>query len=466
MANYTRIDIKNIDIPYDYKIFNEHSPSNSKKLKKTTIWYKVNGSITEEDVKKINQLPGCFVLVLDNTKGQNSEIIKKLDSTKVRLSVLGGLDYCNKKKYNIDNYILRTINSPIELSKVIEFFEKIERGIKYTWTDEQKCMYIYKVLVEKMHYKYDNEREFENGKDVVRMLQGVLYGKLVCAGFALVFKEAMDRIGIPCLYQNVQHHHSWNIIHLNGKNYGVDLTWDCCSKGKNNECKFIYFGRDNNFYNNKHHDISNELEEIKCKLSTFEHNVLSNNLYIITKQKNIGKYSFESTYDCYGNKVNYYMIAINLYVIKTSKHLSVISTNNLVKELKTNSIDNILLKNSPNIKFKKYIRQDESEFLIIDRNKTKKGVKEFYYIDILNTNNSTNTKTLEFRRGVILSEMDLCNPTNEIIRRLIANNLLSHERLARKINYYNGYVGYIGTNYNMFYDSVFEKEELGIHVRK
>ena len=109
-------------------------------------------------------------------------------------------------------------------------------------------MYIYKTLTEALHYNMDHEPEYVNGKDVVRSLNGLLHGRLVCSGFALVFKEAMDRIGVPCAYQNRQGHHSWNIVELEGKLRGVELTWDCCGKNKNNKTsniiklsKFFFF---------------------------------------------------------------------------------------------------------------------------------------------------------------------------------------------------------------------------------
>ena len=48
----------------------------------------------------------------------------------------------------------------------------------------------------------------------------------------------------------------------------------------------------------------------------------------------------------------------------------------------------------------------------------------------------------------------------------IANLLLAKERLARKINHYNGYVGYISQKGEMIYNKEFEQQELGIFNRK
>ena len=100
-------------------------------------WYIVEGEITEEDVKKINNLSKNVVLVLKNTKGQNADAIQKITTTNVEFSVMGGLNYLNKNKFRSSNYIARTIIKPKDLSAVIKYFEKIESKIRYNWTDAQ-----------------------------------------------------------------------------------------------------------------------------------------------------------------------------------------------------------------------------------------------------------------------------------------------------------------------------------------
>jgi len=52
------------------------------------------------------------------------------------------------------------------------------------------------------------------------------------------------------------------------------------------------------------------------------------------------------------------------------------------------------------------------------------------------------------------------------IEKKIANSLLSRERVDRKINHYQGYVGYLGKDGGMYYDESFEKDKLNIHARK
>lgn len=467
MAKFIRLDKTKIDYLSPNYIFNSSD-------KKAFEFYLVEGRITEEDVKKINRLNSYTILILKNTKEQDSQIIRKIISPNVKFSIVGGLDYINKRKFNDSHYILRTLHYPHILAKIIEYFEKIEKGIRYTWTDIQKCMYIYKTLTELLHYKYDCENDYENGRDVVRSLEGVLYGKLVCSGFALVFKEAMDRVGIPCIYQNRINHHSWNIVKLNGKNVGVELTWDCYNKGKNNTCQFAYFGRDSHFYEDKHHDISCEIEEQRYTLSTITESELSKDMSIITNLTNVRKEIMLQTTDISSVNVYYILYSMdsryNIYLVQyNNKNNFVILENSkdIQTELKKKSINKLIietLQNPKYLEFQKdkqlYRRKDGSEFFIKDNKVSKNGVNDYYYFDILEKDGKR-----ILRRAVILSEMDLIH-TSSLETDMIANNLLGKDRLGRKINYYHGYVGYFDAKNNMLYNRNFEEQELGIKIRK
>ena len=56
-------------------------------------------------------------------------------------------------------------------------------------------MFLYNALVVDMDYAYGYEN-IQSVGTTERSLNGILYGKLVCAGFAQVYKEMLDRIGI------------------------------------------------------------------------------------------------------------------------------------------------------------------------------------------------------------------------------------------------------------------------------
>jgi len=438
-------------------------------LRKYNCWI-VNGDFTEEDVNLINS-KNNIMLIFSNTKGINKDLIRKLNNT-VKISILGGLDYINKNKYKGRNYIERTIFTPTSLYKVIEYFEKIESKIRYSWTDEEKCMYVYKTLAEYLHYKYDEEDDYENKKDIVRSLDGLLYGRLVCAGFALVFKEMMDRLGIKCEYQNMQRHHSWNTVEFDGKYYGLDLTWDCSNKSKDNECNFYYFCNDEEFYKNKNHNLSKEAEEVKYNLSTFSNEKIKsmrNNI----NNGNVKTKNMEKIIDIDGNiiyfirfseKEDYYKYMVyydnQLNIINTtSKDPSILTKKNIEYALSNNGcIENI---EDINNEYVKYYRDDSSQFFIKKTQKLQNNIYEFYYYEIFEKDNE-----LIFRRGIVLSEMDLTINYSENIKDIIANQMLSKERIKRKINYYNGYVGFIGNDLELYCYSDFEQNELGIMTRK
>lgn len=62
-------------------------------------------------------------------------------------------------------------------------------------------------------------------------------------------------MGIKNYYQNQKNTHDFNIIEIDGKRYGVDVTWDNdLKKNYNGRCVFGNFAHDSNFYNtNRHH---------------------------------------------------------------------------------------------------------------------------------------------------------------------------------------------------------------------
>ena len=245
--------------------------------------YLVSGVLTEEDVEKINSFNRELLLIFDNTKDIKPDMLKKI-SDKVTISIKGGLDYIEKTKYQkyYERYFNDTLYKPLELIPIIEYFEKIESKIKPNWTDTQKSLYIFKTLARNLHYRYKNESKTENGKSVIDCLRGLLYGKLICAGFSLVFKETMDRINVPCFYQ-MSHKscHAWNIVILDGKPRGIELTGACSNKDENGGISPDFFGASPNFYDDPHHDLTDEPEEEKFELVPFTDDEIYENNEII-----------------------------------------------------------------------------------------------------------------------------------------------------------------------------------------
>ncbi len=217
--------------------------------------YKIEGVLNSGDIKWINSLENSTLIIAENTIGMTSEFLNNITSECVMFSVKGGLDYETKKKYDDERYIKRTMFSPKGLVKILTYFEYNEKFLDPNWTERQTAMFLYNALAVDIDYeeKYD---EVLNRGIMERSMNGILFGKLVCSGYALTFHEMMTRVGIKSYYQNKRNSHSFNVINVDNKLLGVDITWDSYNRNKlENMCPFLHFGTDENFYNNKSHSL-------------------------------------------------------------------------------------------------------------------------------------------------------------------------------------------------------------------
>ncbi len=384
------------------------------------IKFNYNNTITPDLIKKAEQrYPNQdIMIVIENTKYQSPEKLEEIatlyKNKKIIISVTGGLNP-KKEKFNDEYYQRRTYHSPLELSKIIRFFQKIERRIKMDWSELEKAMYIYATICNSMNY---DENEI-NGVDMARSLSGVLYGKAVCSGFALILKEAFDRVGIECVYQNMESYHSWNVAKINGKYRALDLTWDCYKKGKNG-CQFIHFGREEDFYKDTAHSVKYQKEEHEYPISVFT-----------TEELNAAV-----------DKIN--ASGFTILPLDQNREVNIKGVGRLLNIYN----GNIYVLNS---RVKKFVRKDGTEFYIVAVG-SYKNLRKFFFFEAGQN---------KFRGTVIYSESPLDQLPSEYDYD-IANGLLSNERVKRKINNYNGYVGYIGSNRAIYYDSDIEREELNI----
>ena len=223
--------------------------------------YRVEGVLTAETIEEINAFKNKTTLILEDTCGLTSEVLGQIDSDRVFFSVKGGLDYEQTKKYDTEGYKERTMMSPKGLERAVRYFERVENEMQPEWSDMQKCMYAYNCLAVDMTYGEDTDRTMSRGA-AARGLNGILYGELVCAGFAFTFQEMMNRSGIECHYQNQKDTHAYNVIQLNGKYYGVDVTWDNTHK-EDGRCTFQNFGQDEHFYDRYGHQNYQEEDVIR-----------------------------------------------------------------------------------------------------------------------------------------------------------------------------------------------------------
>lgn len=362
-----------------------------------------------------------LIIVFENTKGLRISDLEKLDDSIV-ISITGGLTP-EKRKYNNNYYQKRTYYSKKELIEIIKKFETIERKINPLWATEEKIMFVYQKLCEYLTYDVSEL----NGKDASRNLLGLITGKSVCAGCAMIFKEAMDRLGIKCHYQNMQSNHAWNIVEIKGKSHGIELTWDVYNK-KNNTCSFQNFCRENyqEFYSDENHNLKNEPEEQEYPIVSIPNNKLQDMFDTVNEDR---------------------VIYIETE-IKNGRERCVINNQDII-------INNGVPISAKNI-LMTYVRNDGSSFMVIPTKKETNGVEEYIYLEY--------SKTLkQVRMTKIFSESQLVTNDYEL-RENIANNLLTKDRVASKIKYFNGYVGYVVKGSNIrYYNQQFEEEILNIY---
>ncbi len=385
--------------------------------------YSIEKTLTDDKINYYNKLAENqqVTIVFENTKGLSKNAIKKLNDNIV-ISITGGLDP-RKSKFNNEYYQERTYYSNKELALIIDKFEKMERNINPLWSDLEKTMYVYKNLCESLTY---SESTF-NGRDASRNLLGMITNQSVCSGFSIEFKEAMDRLGIDCVYQNRQSHHSWNLVYIDGAYRAMELTWDAYQK-ENNTCGFGHFAREDEeeFYSNEHHDISMEEDEIQYHAQKIPVEKVKE-AYRRIASKKIFKTKFEN-----------------------SSKLRINEKNNIIVR------NNNLYFDDDSMKENTYIRKDGSSFLLYPTGKQGKGVTEYYYL-------TYSGEKKELTATKIYSEMNLVT-SNKDLRNNIANNLLGKERIEKKIKNFNGYVGYVRQNdRNRYYNKEFEERELNIY---
>ena len=374
--------------------------------------------ISDELINKVNSLASYENVEIDisNTRYLSSSDISKFRPN-VTFSVTGGLDP-RKQKFNNEYYQERTRYSSVELAMIVSRFERIERNINPLWNNLHKAMFVYKSIYEQFVY---SECEY-GGRDSARNLLGMITGKSVCAGFSMIYKEAMDRLGINCYYQNRQNHHAWNVLNIDGKFIPIELTWEVYNKNSR-DCPFTYFGHQDSisFYSNQHHNLDYENEEFKFNLVPVPRSIISDVKSDISK-KRIVTSNIDDVENNF-NLDNHQIIFIN---------------------------GRPYVKDDNEGKFT-FIRDDLSSFAVIPTGKICNGVREYNYIEY--------SKEKGCVRGTkIFSEMDL-NASDIDLHSRISNNLLGTERVRNKINNFNGYVGYLttGDNYRR-YTPQFERD--------
>ena len=235
------------------------------------ITFKLNEPFDVNYIKNVcDQYPNSKILVeVQNTKGITSSMIRQLGSN-IAIRIAGGYDdeRCRNgfgRENGQSYYHDAVVYSKNETIKIIEEIERIESGLNRNWSDIQKLLYIYDRL--KTGIMYDPKFEHKLSSEI-RSLRGLITKQTVCAGYAMILKEFMDRNSINCEY--VEGHtkidsngqrkrgHAWNIINIDGKKYPIDLTWDNTTFRSGKSSSFDWLGQDISTFSRSHHPVPGE----------------------------------------------------------------------------------------------------------------------------------------------------------------------------------------------------------------
>ena len=214
----------------------------------------------------INQFDKKLIIDFPSTKGMTFQNLNRFSNPNLNFHIRGGYSKAranywnrvnekdsNKKsgylgRVGVSYYEDTNIYTLDELKTIVSSMERIESGIYSKWSDIQKLLYVYDRLREEIiyHPKYEKQTSYD-----IRTLRGLISKKTVCAGYAMIFKEMMDRLSIPCDYvegattledyQKGRTTHAWNIVTINGRNIPIDLTWDATGYRQGQSDSFVNF---------------------------------------------------------------------------------------------------------------------------------------------------------------------------------------------------------------------------------
>lgn len=132
----------------------------------------------------------------------------------------------NNATYLKDEFNESIIASRLNVLEAMK--EEIARQVE-GYDNFEKVRQVHNWLINNV--EYDKNLSADEPYSIVGAL---MEGEAVCEGYARSFKYIMDEIGIPCILvsgtgtnsNGETESHAWNYVELDGKWYGVDVTWD------------------------------------------------------------------------------------------------------------------------------------------------------------------------------------------------------------------------------------------------
>ena len=155
------------------------------------------------------------------------------------------LFYVEKSWYYYDDeicpyYDYNYMDDGIDTDKLGKAFKtkcnKIISGVKSSWSDFQKVLYIHDYII--THAEYDLTFSHYSAYD------NIMKGTSVCDGYASAFSLFMHLLNIPCeKITSYENNHAWNAVKVDGSYYYIDVTFDdpILSMPKTDYCSHEYF---------------------------------------------------------------------------------------------------------------------------------------------------------------------------------------------------------------------------------
>ena len=130
------------------------------------------------------------------------------------------------------SYLKRDFQNPEVLNGKLNLLEAMRKEIARQlegYSDYEKVREVHNWLIENIDYDTNLE-----AMEPYSISGALTEGKAVCEGYARSFKYILDELNIPCALvsgtatnsNGDTESHAWNYVQLDGKWYGVDVTWD------------------------------------------------------------------------------------------------------------------------------------------------------------------------------------------------------------------------------------------------
>lgn len=170
------------------------------------------------------------LIEIDNSTQITNEFLSQLpDNVDVRI-VGGNTDsYLNAFKHSPQESTNATTShctySSNELKQIMAKIYEFEQGINPSWNETEKARYAYEYLRDNIKYNANPGSNVSRAKEYDG-LWGLVKGESTCQGYAQIYKELCDRMGIKCTTiagsLNGEGQHAYTIITADNETFIVD----------------------------------------------------------------------------------------------------------------------------------------------------------------------------------------------------------------------------------------------------